>query len=195
MKALDLSCKEIDKIVKFLETGKIGVMPTDTIYGIVGSALKAQIVEEIYSLRSRDSSKPMIILISSLDDLKKFDITLTKEQKEFLNKIWPNPISIILPCPVERFSYLHKGKRSLAFRIPDNILLLEILQKAGPLVAPSANLEKEKPAETIAQAKVYFKDAVSFYVDGGKLKSKPSTIVQLYEDGTRIILRQGCFKI
>lgn len=195
MKSLELTFGKTNKIVKLLQMGKVGVMPTDTIYGIVGSALKAQTVEEIYALRNRDSSKPMIILISSLDDLKKFDIALTKEQKDFLNKIWPNPISVILPCPKEKFLYLHRGKRSLAFRIPDNELLLEILKKAGPVVAPSANLEKEKSAETIAQAREYFKDTVSFYVDRGRLASRPSTIVQLYEDGKRIILRQGSFKI
>lgn len=203
MKPLDLSFTNTEQIVKLLQMGKIGVMPTDTIYGIVGSALNPKTVEEIYTLRSRDSSKPMIILISSLDDLKKFDITLTKAQKDFLNKIWPNPVSVILPCPKEQFLYLHRGKRSLAFRIPDNELLLEILKKSGSLVAPSANFEKEKSAETIVQAKAYFKDKVSFYceatsssyVDGGQLRSKPSTIIQLYEDGTRIVLRQGCFKI
>lgn len=203
MKPLDLSVTNTEQLVKLLKDGRIGVMPTDTIYGIVGSALNPQTVEEIYALRNRDSSKPMIILIFSLDDLKKFDIALTKEQKDFLNKIWPNPVSVVLPCPKAEFLYLHRGKKSLAFRIPDNISLLGILQKTGPLVAPSANLEKEKPAETITQAKAYFKDKVSFYceatsssyVDGGRLRSKPSTIVHLYEDGTRIVLRQGCFKI
>lgn len=187
--------KQMKSIVKLLQMGKVGVVPTDTIYGIVGSALNPKTVEKIYALRERDSAKPMIILISSLDDLKEFDIALTKEQKDFLNKIWPNPISVILPCPKEKFLYLHRGKRSLAFRIPNNELLLEILKESGPLVAPSANLEKEKSAETIAQAKEYFKDAVSFYIDGGKLASRPSTIVRLYKDGARIVLREGSFKI
>lgn len=171
------------------------MMPTDTIYGIVGSALSPKTVEEIYALRKREKDKPFIILISFIDDLKKFGIKLTKEQKDFLKKIWPNPVSVILPCPGEKFIYLHRGKNSLAFRIPKNEKLLQILNKVGPLVAPSANLEKAKAAETIDEAKRYFGGKISFYVDGGKLKSKPSTIVQLYEDGTRIVLRKGSYKV
>jgi len=181
-------------VVDLLKKGKIGVIPTDTVYGIVGLALNPKTIEEIYRIRKRDITKPLIILISSLDDLKKFDIKLTKEQKSYLQKIWPNPVSVILPCPQEKFIYLHRGKKSLAFRLPDNKNLLEILKETGPLVAPSANIEKEKPAETIEQAKKYFGDKISFYIDIGKLKSKPSTIVRLYEDGTRIILREGSFR-
>jgi len=195
MKSLDLSFREIGKAIMLLKIGKIGVLPTDTIYGIVGSALNPESVEEIYILRKRAPDKPMIILISSLDDLQKFDIVLTNKQKETLEKIWPNPVSVILPCPNEKFSYLHRGKKSLAFRMPKDEIILKILKKVGPLVAPSANFEKEKPAETIVKAKKYFRDKVDFYVTGGRLKSKPSTIMQLFEDGTKIVLRKGSFKV
>lgn len=195
MKALDLSFAEIDKVVELLKAGKIGVMPTDTIYGIVGSALNPETVEEIYTLREREKDKPFIILISSLDDLKKFGVELTKEQKDFLEKNWPNPLSVILVVSAKEFKYLHRGKNSLAFRMPKNEKLLELLRQTGPLVAPSANPEGVKPAETTEEAKKYFGSKVAFYIDGGELKSKPSTIIQLYEDGKRIILRQGNFRL
>lgn len=193
MKALDLTFKKTDQIIKLLKAGKVGVMPTDTIYGIVGSALNPETVEKIYVLRQREKDKPFIILISSLDDLKKFDVSLTKEQKDFLEKNWPSPLSVILAVNVEKLRYLHRGKNSLAFRMPRNRWLLEILKRVGPLVAPSANPAGVKPAETVEEAKRYFGDKVSFYVVTGKLKSKPSTIIQLYEDGARIVLRQGSF--
>lgn len=195
MRALDLSFENKDQIVEMLRAGKVGVMATDTIYGIVGSALNPHAVEEIYVLRKRDVSKPMIVLISSLDDLLDFDIVLTSEQKDFLNRIWPNPVSVILACPFERFSYLHRGKKSLAFRLPKNEQLLKILKQIGPLVAPSANYANEKPAENISDAKIYFDDKVSFYINGGELTSKPSTIVQLYEDGKHIVLREGSYRV
>lgn len=195
MKPFDLTSKEINIAVKLLKSGQIGVMPTDTIYGIVGSALNPKTVEEIYSLRRRDSSKPMIILISSLNDLNLFDISLTKDQKKFLQKSWPNALSVILSCTLEKLRYLHRDKKSLAFRMPKDSNLLEILKQTGPLVAPSANLEKNKPAQTVKEARKYFGNNIPFYVDGGKLESKPSTVIQLYEDGTRIVLREGSFKI
>lgn len=195
MKAFDLTLEDSGKAIELLKSGKIGVMPTDTIYGIVGSALNPDVVENIYRLRGRAPDKPMIILISGLNDLNHFNILLTEEQKNFLKKNWPNPLSVVLSCTSEKFKYLHRGKKSLAFRMPKEHNLLVILKQTGPLVAPSANSEMDKPAETIQEAKEYFGNKISFYVDGGKLKSKPSTIIQLYEDGTQIILREGSFKV
>lgn len=183
------------QLIKLLKNGKIGVIPTDTIYGMVGSALNPEAVEKIYFLRKRDKDKPFIILIYSLGDLKRFGIKLTKKQEEFLKKIWPNPISVVLPCPGERFSYLHRGTKSLAFRVPKNEKLLEILQKVGPLVAPSANHEGKKPAQIIDEAKKYFGEKIEFYVDAGTIKSEPSTIIQLNNHGLWKTLRQGSYKL
>lgn len=162
-------------IVNLLKKGKIGVMPTDTIYGIVGLALNPQTVEKIYALRKREKDKPFIILISSLNDLKKFDVTLTKEQENFLKKIWPNPVSVVL--------------HNLAFRMPKNKKLLKLLRAVGPLVAPSANIAGAKPAQTIDQAKQYFGDSV-FYVDGGEIISKPSALIEFSDTGVKV-LRPG----
>lgn len=186
---------EIQQVIEFLKKGKIGVIPTDTIYGIAGSALNPQTVEEIYRLRKRALDKPMIILISSLDDLKKFDVRLQKKQKEFLQKKWPNPLSVVLPCPSKKFNYLHRATFSLAFRMPKDGQFLGLLQKTGPLVVPSANFEGEKPAENINEAKKYFGAGVDFYVDGGTVQAEPSTLIQLKADGSLKVLRQGKFRV
>ncbi|MGC8880698.1 MAG: L-threonylcarbamoyladenylate synthase [Minisyncoccia bacterium] len=172
-----------------LKEGAIGVIPTDTIYGICGSALNKKTVEKIYKLRKRNSKKPMIILISSLKDLKFFKIKLKRKTQKILKKIWPAKISVILPCKLKQFFYLHKGTNSLAFRIPKNRELLKILEISGPVVAPSANFEGEKPAETINEARKYFKDKV-FYYNKGKLKGKPSTLIDFTSSQIKI-LRKG----
>lgn len=181
-------------IVKKLIQGKIVVMPTDTIYGIAGSALNKKAVERIYKLRKRNPKKPFIILISKLDDLNLFGIKLTEKQKEFLQKNWPNPLSVVLPSFGDEFKYLHRGTNSLAFRMPKDQNLLEILRKTGPLVAPSANFEGEKPAENIDQAKQYFQDGADFYVNGEVIQSAPSTLIDLTNNSIKI-LRQGSFRI
>lgn len=184
----------LDKVVKLLKDGKVGVIPTDTIYGIVGSALNSKTVEEIYRLRKRAKDKPMIILISSLEDLKKFGINVNKKQNEFLQKHWPNPLSVVLKCNDKKFNYLHRSTNSLAFRMPKNEQLSNILKKTGPLVVPSANVEGEKPAENIDQAKKYFGNQVDFYLDGGTINSTSSTLVGFENDSVKI-LRQGKFRI
>lgn len=183
-----------EKLVDILKNGGIAVIPTDTIYGIVGSALNPQTVERIYQLRKRAIDKPMIILISDLNDLNHFNIQLTDEMIEFLKKVWPNPVSVVLPIHSKEFKYLHRGTSSLAFRMPKDRKLLELLKMVGPLVAPSANFEGEKPAEAINDAKKYFGNSV-FYKDGGILKFQPSTLIKLNENGSYEILREGAFKI
>lgn len=195
MKFIDLTLEEIDWVIKLLKVGKIGIIPTDTIYGIVGSALNQETVEKIYKLRKRSLDKPFIILISSVDDLEKFDISLTEKQKEFLEKNWPNPLSVILPYFSQKFEYLHRGKHALAFRMPKDEELLELLKATGPIVAPSANPEGKKPAETIIEAKKYFGDKIDFYVDEGKIIETPSTLIELNQNGDIRILRQGNYKI
>ena len=181
--------------MRVLKNGEIAVIPTDTIYGIVGSALNPQVVERIYKLRQRSKDKPMIILISSLNDLNQFNIKLTKKQKEFLKKHWPNPLSVVLQCSDNQWKYLHRGTESLAFRMPKDEKLLELLKQIGPLVAPSANFEGNPSAETVEEAKKYFGNNVDFYIDGGRFISRPSTIVELNEDGIFNILRQGRYKV
>lgn len=174
---------------------KIGVIPTDTIYGIVTSALDPDLVEKIYKLKKRNTDKPFIILISSISDLEKFDIKLTEIQKEFLEKNWPNPLSVLLPSAGDKWKYLHRGSNCLAFRLPKDEELIELLEEFGPLVAPSANIEGEKPAETIDQAKEYFGNFVNFYIDRGTIKGEPSTLISLNEDATFTVLRQGTFRV
>ncbi|PJE67647.1 threonylcarbamoyl-AMP synthase, partial [Candidatus Shapirobacteria bacterium CG10_big_fil_rev_8_21_14_0_10_40_9] len=77
------------KIIEKLKNGGIGILPTDTIYGLVGSALVPKTVERIYRLRSRDPKKPMIILIGDFSDLKKFDIKIDEKMRMILKKYWP----------------------------------------------------------------------------------------------------------
>lgn len=168
--------------VSNIQTGEVGVIPTDTIYGIVGSALSPKIVERIYTLKGRDEHKPFIILIGKEEQLSLFSITernisYWKEER---------PTSVIFKIVDEKWQYLHRGTNSLAFRFPQNKELQEFLKETGPLVAPSANPQGEEPASTIDEAKEYFADTVDFYIDGGVKEGTPSRIISLV-DGEKII--------
>jgi len=177
------------KAALLLKEGAIGVIPTDTIYGICASALNEKSVEKVYKLRRRNPNKPCIILISSFDDLKKFNVRLKSWQRKILEKLWPGKISVILSCIYKEFYYLHRGTNSLSFRLPKDKLILNILKISGPLIAPSANWESYEPAKNIRSAKRYFGNKV-FYLDKGDLISKPSTLIDLREKKIKI-LREG----
>lgn len=167
------------KEVGILKKGGIGILPTDTLYGVVGSAFSKRAVSRIYEVKGRNHGKPLIILISSLEDVRKFGILLMDDQTKLLNSFWPGPVSVILPCRQTKFSYLHRGTKSLAFRMPKSKKLLELIKKTGPLVAPSANPQGMKPAATVAEAKKYFGTEVDFYFPGGRKTGKPSRVVSL----------------
>lgn len=166
-------------IAKVIKNDGVGVILTDTLYGIIGSAFSKKVVERIYELKGRDENKPFIVLISDITDLKKFGIKITSAQKIFLSKVWPGPVSVILPCKNKKFEYLHRGTKSLAFRLPKKKKLQTLLKKTGPLVAPSANPQGLPPAETITQAKKYFGSKIDFSVSGGRKVGKASTIISL----------------
>ncbi|MFA6999922.1 MAG: L-threonylcarbamoyladenylate synthase [Candidatus Paceibacterota bacterium] len=165
-----------NKAIKILKNGGVGVIPTDTLYGLVGGAFSKKAINRIYKIKNRDRNKKLIVLISSLNDLKKFKIKISKEEAKILEKFWPGEVSIILD--------------DIAFRFPKKKFLLEILKRTGPLVAPSANRESEKPAENIKQAKEYFGNNVDFYLSSGTLKSEHSTLIRI-KNGKIEVLRQG----
>lgn len=182
--------KNNKKLVEILKQGEAAIIPTDTIYGLVGSALNPKAIEKIYNLKYRNVKKPLIILIGSLKDLDLFKIKLSKNNIKILKKIWPNKTSVILPCPYKKFDYLHCGKNSLAFRWPKDKNLISLIKKTGPLAAPSANPEGLPPAKTIFEARKYFGKKADIYIGGGKLESLPSTLIEL-KNGKVKVLRNG----
>ncbi len=183
------------QIASILKEGGVAVIPTDTLYGLVARADTQSSVQRIYSIKGRTPTKPLIILISSLQDVERFFIQLSDSQKNICEKLWPGKVSIILPCVQEQFAYLHRGTNSLAFRMPKARWLRQLIAQTGPLVAPSANPEGLEPAKTIKEARAYFGDKVDgYYSRLFPRLGKPSTLVELRNEKV-VVLRQGAGKI
>lgn len=166
--------------------GEVGVIPTDTLYGIVGSALRPDVVERIYDLRKRDRGKPMIVLISGYEDFARLQIEISQRTKNLLEKVWPGPVSIVVSVPVPGLMYLHRGTSSVAFRMPAKPALRSLLKRVGPIVAPSANIAGESPALTVAEAYASFGDE-AFYLDEGLLNNPPSALVDVRSEPPKIL--------
>src|SRR6056297_763922 len=178
------------EIIDKIKNEKVGVLGTDTLYGLVALASSRASVEYVYDLKKRDRQKPFIVLISKFDDIFSFGVEIDGGIKSFLKKIWPGKISVILPCDDDKLFYIHRGKKSIAFRVPDKKSLRDIIDETGPIVAPSANLEGSLPAKNIKEAKEYFGSKIDFYNDEGTLSSKPSTLIKV-EDNKINVLRRG----
>ncbi len=178
------------KLTDLIKAGGIGVIPTDTIYGIVCSAFDAEAVDALFAIKGRSKGKPPIILISQLSDIGRFGVKLTPENRAVLDRLWPGRVSVVLPYAGSKLGYLSRGQGSLTFRLPDDAKLLELIRKTGPLVAPSANPEGLDPATDIDEIMTYFVGKIDFAVDGGHIEGNSSTLVRL-TDGKTVVLRQG----
>ncbi|TSC68333.1 MAG: tRNA threonylcarbamoyladenosine biosynthesis protein [Parcubacteria group bacterium Gr01-1014_72] len=110
-----------DFYAQLLCNGRIGVIPTDTLYGLVGSAMSPDAVERIYSIKERNPKKPFIVLIADRNDLAQFGISLTPAEERRLSEFWSEgapPTSVVVPITeIERFAYLHRGTGKIAFRL------------------------------------------------------------------------------
>lgn len=183
-----------DEALQSIWEGGIGIIPTDTLYGLVGSARLPEAVERIYAIKGRDENKPLIILIGSLDDLAYFKTEQSAGVREFLEENWPAPLSVILSVPDGMHGHLHPLRGTLAFRMPRDPELLAFLRSTGPLVAPSANPQGMTPARTIDEAQNYFGGTIDFYVDGGRLEGLPSTIIDA-TSGKLKLVRAGAHPV
>ncbi len=187
-------------ISNILRKDGVVIIPTDTLYGIVGKATSPKAVERVYQIKGRDKGKPCIVLITSFDDLKNFGIDIEKisggEWAAFLRHVWPGKVSVVLPCASHALRYLHRGTGSIAFRMvgPRNKNLFTLIKEVGPLVAPSANPEGHAPARTADEAKKYFNTAVDAYISGGIRDTAPSTLVSLLGSKPKV-LRPGSVDI
>jgi L-threonylcarbamoyladenylate synthase len=178
------------KLISLLQGEAVGVIPTDTVYGLVCRAADEQAVSRLYGLKSRQS-KPGTVIAANIDQL--VNLGVKARYLKPVEHYWPNPISIIIPS--YELKYIHLGVGSIAIRLPKNEQLRKLLEQTGPLVTTSANSPGEPEAANIKQAEEYFANKVDFYVDGGDLSGrKPSTLIRIVDDAVEV-LRQGAVEI
>ncbi len=177
---------------KLQKPGAVGIIPTDTVYGIVGRASDEEAVARLYALKKRDN-KPGTLIAANLEQLEA--LGLKRRYLKAVEQFWPGAVSVVIPVSNSALAYLHKGKMSLAVRIPDDVELQQLLEQTGPLVTSSANPAGQPTAVTIQQAKDYFGDQLDFYENGGDLsKREPSTVVRIVDDAVDV-LREGAVKV
>lgn len=172
--------------------GAIGVIPTDTVYGVVAKAVDHDAVRKLYELKSREN-KPGTLIAADIDQL--VELGLKRRYLTAVEQFWPGAVSVIIPAADPALKYLDQGKMSLAVRIPKDEKLQRLLKKTGLLLTTSANPPGKDPAPTIDQAKKHFGGQVDFYVDGGDLSDRqPSTVIRIVDDAIEV-LRPGAVQV
>ena len=186
-----LSSTSDPQLADLLKSGRVGVIPTDTIYGLACLASNKEGASRLYGLKKRDK-KLGTFIAASVEQL--LTLGLDEKQLRAVAHLWPNPISVVVPL-LDRNSHLDLGKGSLAVRIPKDEALLKLLEQTGPLVTSSANLFDHPPANTIEEAQAYFDERVDFYVDHGNLSGRPPSTIAKIMDGSIEVLRQGAIQL
>lgn len=178
-------------LLDLLKQGAVGVLPTDTVYGLVCRASDPAACKRLYSLKLREN-KPGTIIAANIDQL--VELGLKSRYLKAVEQFWPGAISVIIPCGPD-MDYLDMGLRTLAVRIPNHQLLNKLITSTGPLLTSSANTPGDPPANTILDAQKYFGETIDFYVDGGDLSGNlPSTLIRVVDDAIEV-LRKGAVKI
>ena len=178
---------------KVYNSGKIFIYPTDTIYGFGCNPFNSISLKRLNAIKDRDGKQGYILLVDNIEMLFRYVVMLDEQQIEFLNRIWPNPVSIIL-----RLNDIAKKKMGIstaAFRIPDNSFCISLLKKINrPLVSTSVNITGKKQLNNFLDIKSEFADKVSaiFYTKT-ETNDEPSTLID-FTKSKPVILRKGKIK-
>lgn len=181
--------RSLDAALDALRAGGLVVMPTDTVYGVAALLSVEEAIAALFVAKGRPESKPIPILVGSLEDIEPI-AELDERALRVGTELWPGPLTLVLRRrPGFRVDLGGTETETVAVRIPDHPIALELLDRSGPLAVTSANLSGEPPAITLAAARAALGESVAAYLDGGTCAGTPSTVASLVQDVE--ILRAG----
>ncbi len=190
---LHLHAAQLGDAAQALLGGQLVAIPTETVYGLAGDATVDASVARIFACKGRPDFNPLIAHVADLaaaEQLVLFDPLSRRLAEQF----WPGPLTLVLPrradCPVSWLA--SAGLDTLAIRVPDHELTLELLRQIGrPLAAPSANPSGKLSPTTAAHVLATLGDAVAAVLDGGPCRvGLESTVIQVVA-GRPWLLRPG----
>lgn len=158
----------LDPAVSLLQKGELVAFPTETVYGLGANALDPTAVNKIFVAKGRPGDNPLIVHIydqAQVDDLVS---ELPQAAQELMDRFWPGPLSLVLPKSSKIGPEVSANLTTVALRMPDHPVALELLKKVGiPLAAPSANTSG-KPSPTRAEHVYHdLQGKIAAIVDGG----------------------------
>ena len=184
--------EKLSEPAKALAEGKLVAFPTETVYGLGGNALDAQTVKKIYGAKGRPSDNPLIVHVSSKEDVYSLAETVPENAEKILDILCPGPITIILNKSNLVPDVVTAGGKTVAIRFPENEIARELIKKSGvPVAAPSANLSGRPSPTTAAHVAEDLSDKIDYIIDGGPCRvGLESTVIDLTITPPRI-LRPG----
>ncbi len=184
----------VDEAVALLSRGEVVAIPTETVYGLAALATDANAVRKVFAVKRRPSNNPLIVHVSSIaqaEEIAWFDHV----SMQLATWYWPGPLTLVLPHRDVLPPEVTAAQDTVAVRMPNHALALEVISKAGqPLVAPSAN-PSGKPSPTTAHHVIADYAGAIPVVDGGACSiGLESTVVRVV-GGLVHVLRPGIISL
>lgn len=182
----------INAAAEILKADGIVAVPTETVYGLAASAYSDTAISKVFAAKGRPQDNPLIVHISDMEMLNDVVSDFSKEAKALAEKFWPGPLTMVLPKGEKVADSVSRGLSTVAVRMPNNRVALDIIKVAGiPLAAPSANLSGS-PSPTTADHVISDLDGkIDAVVMSGSCEvGLESTVVSLATDPPRL-LRPG----
>jgi L-threonylcarbamoyladenylate synthase len=194
MRILKATVAAIKEAARTVAEGGVIVYPTDTVYGLGCSPFNQDSVKRIFSIKG-ERTKPLPILASDVKEIERI-AHVTDKALKLAEKFWPGPLTMVLPKKASLPSIVTRGLDSVAVRVPNHKVALELIRMSGGLlVGTSANKTGKKPPRTAADAAEQIGKEVDLIMDDGPTPiGASSTIIDLTREKLRI-LRQGPIKL
>lgn len=177
--------------VKAAKSGRLVVMPTDTLYGLGCDAFDNDAVANLLATKQRGPDMPVPVLVGSWDTVRGLVASYPDSSKTLVEAFWPGGLSIVVPQAPSLPWNLGDTRGTVMLRMPLHPIAIELLREVGPMAVSSANISGQKPPTTALAAKQQLGKAVTVYLDGGEAAiGTPSTIIDLSQ-AHPYLLREG----
>lgn len=175
-----------------LIAGGLVAFPTETVYGLGGSALNTQAINRIYQAKRRPYSDPLIVHIHSADQLDTLAVAIPAAARRLAAAFWPGPLTMVLRRAAHMPANIATGMNTIAVRMPRHPVALALLRAADlPVAAPSANTFTRPSATTAAHVLEDLGGRVELVLDGGAATiGLESTVIDMTQD-VPVVLRPG----
>lgn len=181
----------IERTVDAVRRGEVVVIPTDTVYGIGADAFDAAAVADVLEAKGRGRDMPPPVLVPEVRTLDGLARAVPDFARKLVEEFWPGPLTLVLLAQPTLHWDLGETAGTVALRMPDDEVALEVLGETGPLAVTSANRTGQPAATNVTEAAVQLGPAVTVYLDGGpRTTQAPSTIIDCTGERPEV-LRQG----
>lgn len=176
----------IDDAVAAIRQGGLVVYPTETVYGLGANALDPDAIVAVFEAKGRSRARPISLAVSDRESIEEFAY-LNDRERDFCRTFLPGPVTVLLERRDVVPDVLVGGGDTVGVRVPDHDLAQELLRRAGPLTATSANRSGHRSARRVSEIDQSIRERV-VVLDGGETLGTESTVVDV---SAGEILRDG----